>query len=402
MALSRTLILLLVVAPLAGAAELTTLDNKKATGEIVGFKADGLVFRNGAADETYEYTKLDAVTLNNNPGDPPGKWIEVELIDGTNFRCTDFRIKKKTAVLTLATKNGPGQMLEFPANNVLYMIRDLSDPKYNQAFRNILSKRGKLDKWIVESKDKTTLDGLDGTFSDGDEKGEIIQFEIVGQPKTPIQFTTLYGAIFSSPPEIQVAQTVCRVIDLNKNVLNARSIKLTEQKSVIIETTTGVKIEYPALTAIAKFDFSAGAMRFLSALNPIKVEMSDPVGLPPEPYRRDRSLDNDMIRIEKTPYTRGLAIHSKTVLTYDLAGQYKIFQALAGIDDCVEGENEVTLTIETDLAAKPLFKEVFKKGETKPKQLNLNVLNVKQLKITVESNFLVGGQLDLAEAKVLK
>ena len=38
-----------------------------------------------------------------------------------------------------------------------------------------------------------------------------------------------------------------------------------------------------------------------------------------------------------------------------------------------------------------------------PKALNLAVLNVKQLRITVESDFLdLGNQVDLVDAKVLK
>jgi hypothetical protein len=401
MACYRILPLVLLIVPLAHAAELATLDNKKATGEIAGFTADGVKFKSGGMEQVYEYTKLESITIIPNAGDPGlgAKGIEVELIDGTLFHCSDFRIKNKTAIITLAAKTGPGRIVEFPASNILYMIRDISDPKINQAFRNLLLKRGRVDMWIIKGTD--TLDAVEGTFGDGDDKGEIITFQIRDRPKNPIQFTTLYGAIFS-PSDVKVAQTVCKVIDADKNVLNAKAISLTSTSGVLIETTTGVKVEYPALNAIAKFDFSAGAMRYLSAMSPTKVDMTSADGLPPEVYRRDRSLDNDSIRIDKVPYTRGLAIHSRTVLTYDLAGQYKIFSALAGIDDCVEGENEVTLTISSNLNAKPLFKEVFKKGQTKSKLLNLNVLNVKELTITVESNFLVGGQLDLADARVLK
>lgn len=401
MAILRVLPLVLFIVPLANAADLATLDNRKAAGEITGFTPTGVKFTSGGMEEVHEYTKLESITILQNLGElGPGKGIEVELIDGTLFRCADFKIRNKTAVVTLAAKTGTGPTIEFPASNILYMARDLNDPKLNQAFRNILSKRGKLDLWIIKGTD--TLDALEGTFGDGDDKGEIITFQIKDQPKSPIQFTSLYGFIFSAPTEVKVAQTICRVIDAEKNILNAKSIAFTDKKSVVIETTTGVKVEYPALTSIAKFDFSAGAMRYLSAMTPIKVELTSADGLEPEVYRRDRNLDNQEIKIDGKPYARGLALHSKTVLTYDLGGQYKIFQALAGIDDCVEGENVVTLTIEGDLNAKPLFKEVFEKGRTKTKMLNLNVLNVKQLRITVESNFLVGGQLDLADAKVLK
>ena len=57
-------------------------------------------------------------------------------------------------------------------------------------------------------------------------------------------------------------------------------------------------------------------------------------------------------------------------------------------------------TIEADF--KPVFKQVIKKGDP-PKPLNLTVLNVKELRITVESDFLdLGNQIDLADAKLLK
>ena len=77
-----------------------------------------------------------------------------------------------------------------------------------------------------------------------------------------------------------------------------------------------------------------------------------------------------------------------------------LIEAIAGVDDSVEGDSKVTLTIEGDL--KPLFTGIIKKGD-KPKLLNLPVLNVKELRITVESDFLdLGNQVDLGGAKVRK
>ena len=78
----RVCCLLLVAAPVASAADLLTLDNKKATGEITGFTAEGLTFKAGASEETYEYTKLDAVTLNANPADPAPGGMSKGLIFG--------------------------------------------------------------------------------------------------------------------------------------------------------------------------------------------------------------------------------------------------------------------------------------------------------------------------------
>jgi hypothetical protein len=256
-----------------------------------------------------------------------------------------------------------------------------------------------------------TLDAIPGTFGDGDAQGEAVNFVIEAKnEKVAIQLSRVYGMILSPPSGAQAAQTVCRVIDAQENVLYAKSVavfKHAEKKGGVeetvtgldVETVTGVRIKYPSLDMINKLDFSAGAVKYLSDLNPDKVEISSNVGTA-EAYRRDRNLDNEEIKIAQKRYSKGLALHSRTVLTYGLGGNYKVFEAVVGVDDCVEGESNAKLTIEADL--KPIFTGVIKKGD-KPKVLNLAILNVKELRITVESEFLdLGNQVDLGGARVLK
>ena len=96
-----------------------------------------------------ELTKLDAVELAPIAAADPkstAKIILVEMVDGSQFRCSEFKIKNKTAVLTLL---GSGLTVQAPASLLLYMVRDLSDPKIEQAFRGIVSKRSKRDIWVV-------------------------------------------------------------------------------------------------------------------------------------------------------------------------------------------------------------------------------------------------------------
>lgn len=398
MAPIRTLLLLCSVVSLAPAAELITLDGKKSTGEIVSIDAKQVVFKTAIGTEKYESTTLSSIEIIANPKDPIAgkKSIEVELVDGSQFRCSEFKITGKTAALTLL---GSRQTIELPASTLLYMIRDVGDPKLNQAFRGFLSKRGKRDLWILLKKNES-LDVLEGTFGDGDDKGEAINFELaLNGTKNLVPFSRIHGMVFNQPPTVEVSQTVCKVIDANKNAIFARSFAITDNKKLIVETVMGVKIEYPSIDSIARFDFGAGSLRYLSNLDPVKVEQTSTDG-PAEPYRRDRNLDNEEIKIGGVKFAKGLALHSRTILTYDLRGEYKLFQAVAGVDDCVEGESKATLTIEADF--KPVFKQVIKRGD-KPVPLNLAVLNVKQLRITVESDFLdLGNQIDLADAKVRK
>ncbi len=408
MALLRTLILLFGIVSLShaqlkapdkkkptGQVELVALDGKKLSGEIVAIDSKELVFKTvSGANQTFELTKLDFIQIGKESGAPP-KGIEVELIDGSQFHCSDFEIKDKSATLTLL---GSNLVVELPIATLLYMVRDVSDPKVNQAFRGILTKRGKRDIWIIQKPDGS-IDGVSGTFGDGDAKGENIGFEHeANSQKISIQTSRIFGMIFNPPP-MPVAQTVCKVIDVNKNAIFAKSLTISPSRAFTVESLTGVKVAYTDPEAVAKLDFSAGSVLYLSSAEPIKVEQSDTSGTP-EPYRRDRNLDNNDLKINNTKYPRGLALHSRTVLTYDLGGKYKRFEATAGVDDCVEGESKATLIIEADF--KEVFKGVILKGRP-PTPLSLAVLNVKQLRITVDSDFLdLGNQVDLVDAKVLK
>jgi NPCBM/NEW2 domain len=382
-------------ASLSTAAELTTLDGKKSKGDILSIDGKHLILKTAGGNEEFEIAKLDSVSFAAAASIVPAKAIQVELVDGSQFRCSEFKIKNKMAVLTLL---GSNLTVELPASLLLYMIRDLSDPKIEQAFRGIFLKRGRRDIWIIAK--NGTLDGVNGTFGDGDPAGGSISFQFeAGDQKRDMQMSRIFGMIFNPPPTLTAA-TVCRVTDTDNNVIYAKSLTVTEKGGLLIETVTDVKITYPAMSLIAKIDFSAGSMLYLSNANPAKVEMSSTEGAP-EPYRKDRNLDNGELKIAAKAYSKGLALHSRTMLTYDLGGKYKLFQAVAGIDDSVEGEDcKVTLTIEAD--SKSIFKQVIKKGD-QPKTLSLAVLNVKELRIIVESDFLdLGNQVDLADAKLLK
>ena len=109
---------------------------------------------------------------------------------------------------------------------------------------------------------------------------------------------------------------------------------------------------------------------------------------------------------KKEAYPKGLTLHAKTMITYELKGQYKVFRSIVGVDADPEttAPSQVKITIDDSGAGVNLFRGVVKKGD-KPLELNLNVQNVDRLRITVESDGSVtdlGNQVSLANARVLK
>ena len=77
-------------------------------------------------------------------------------------------------------------------------------------------------------------------------------------------------------------------------------------------------------------------MLYLSNPDPIKVEQTSTEGVP-EPYRRDRNLDNNELKINNKNLPR--ACPALPYRAYLRPGrQIQAISGDAGVDDCVEGD----------------------------------------------------------------
>lgn len=422
MNLPRTLLALVTLAPAAAAAELTTLDGKKLTGDIVGISGNELTFKSPTGEEKFLVTTINSVTLGPTPrGFETGKpHTTVELIDGTFFRCANVTIKGESVELKLLPPSGatpmtPARTITMPLRPALYAVnREAGNLKLEQDFRNLVRGRGRNDLFVFkkqvtndQGKEVDALDATAGTFGPGDATGENIAFTQGGGKEAPIRWNRVAGMIFNqrfeSPPP-----ALCKVIDADGHELVAAAVARTE-KGYAVTTVAGVKVDLTA-AQVSKFDFAAGSVKFLSDLDPVALEES---GTDPEHYQRDKNLDKQPIRILIDPkadrvetYPKGLTLKAKTMITYELKGQYKVFRAIVGVDADKQNEatSQVKVTIDDAGAGVNLFKGSVKRGD-KPLDLNLNVTNVDRLKITVESDATVtdlGNQVSLGNARVLK
>ena len=428
MSLPRTLLAVALLAPPAAAAELATLDGKKLTGEIVNIAGNELTFKTTAgAEEKFLVTTLHSVTVGPAPRavDAGTRHTTVELIDGSLFRCAEITIKDQSVELKLLPPAGPGapkgspRTLTVPLRPAVYAVnREAGDLKLEQDFRELLRQRSTHDRWVTKRKTTTNegkevdrLDAVEGTFGSADAGAETIQFKFAATGGAPakdseLRMSRVSGMILwqkvESPPP-----ALCKVIDVDGHELVAQAVARTDQ-GYAVTTVAGVKVDL-AGNQVSKFDFAAGALKFLSDLEPVALEES---GTDPEHYQKDKTLDKQPIRLVLDPkagtkevFPKGLTLKAKTIVTYELKGQYKVFRAMAGVADDPENfaPSQVKVTID-DAAGANLWTGKVKKGD-KPIDLNLNVTNVDRLKITVESDGTVtdlGNQVSLGNARVLK
>ena len=116
------------------------------------------------------------------------------------------------------------------------------------------------------------------------------------------------------------------------------------------ETLFGQKIALP-LSSVLALDVLAGKATYLSDLKTKKVEQSGFLGVA-WPLSNDRTVHGDALRV-KTSFgevtaDKGLGTRPRTVLTYDLGGKYRRFEALVGLDPATAIRTKVAVRILVD------------------------------------------------------
>jgi hypothetical protein len=314
------------------------------------------------------------------------------------MRCGKFLTPGANIEMTLAAAEGgkSGPVVQAPLSAVAWLLQDAHDPAVLQEWQEkYLAKKTNED--ILKIKTANGAQRLDGTFGNGDAKGERIDFRLGQRPFAP-DLARVLGMVFIRKPGDDQPPPLCKVHDLYQNVLAAAKFEVSDA-GIAVTTVAGARVTYPK-ALLLRADFSGDKVAFLSDLQPVQVvEKSSLDNV--EHYRRDRNLDDGPLRLGGVSYAKGLALHSRTDLIYDLEGKYKEFRTVLGVDDNVGGDGNAVVRIEGD--GRELFRGVVSRKD-KPRPLVLEIKGVKQLRIAVGSEGLLelGDHVDLADAKVSK
>jgi hypothetical protein len=392
-----------LVAATAAGAELSTLNGKKYKGELVSVTADVLTFRTDVGAVGVSVKELFAVEFGNKVAAPAkgAKYDEIELIDGSVIRCSQFKIRTKAVEPALFP--GPGDAappkVVLPLDNLFSILRGADDPKNRDEWKKLLAGRGKRDQFVVKRGEG--FEPVSGTVIEGDDDGDAITFERESGERTTFKLIRATGGlVFNQPPRGVIPPTVCKVVDVFGNVLTAKAVELAGS-GLKVTTVSGATAEYPSLSGVGKLDFSQGNVAYLSDLDP---QVTAPEPVPGEPYftyLRDKTNENAPLKLDGQTFGKGLWVFPDTTLTYAPNGDYREFKAVVGVDESVQvASSAVRLVIEAD--GKVVFSEVIRRKD-KARPLNLDVKGVKQLKITVEREGLyLGNQVNLADARFQK
>jgi hypothetical protein len=167
-----------------------------------------------------------------------------------------------------------------------------------------------------------------------------------------------------------------------------------------IRTAWGARVAVP-LESVGRLMVQNGRFQFLSDLRPVEARQT-PYLDAPRPHRVNGSVAGGPLRLGGTRFSRGLGVHARSDLTYELASGYKTFAAIIGVDAAVGGAGSVFFRVLGD--DRVLFESPILRGGDAPLAIRVDVRGVLLLRLIVDyaDNGDLADHADWANAHLLR
>ncbi len=285
------------------------------------------------------------------------------------------------------------------------------NPSFTQQWTTFLKRDAEKDNLVVAKRDGSGLDFLAGIVSNV--TATQVEFLLDGET-IPVPAERVYGIVFARTKNIATPATI-QLSSAVGDVLAAKSITLQgDQFKAELAWGQAVSI---ALNSVQKIDLSSGRIQFLSDM-PALAERFD--GVDPEnslftglidadqqkllfgPQRNTTIERQSRLRLRGREFSKGLCIHSRTEMQWDLQKKFSAMECLVGIDDEVafNGSHVVSLKISGD--GNVLFEKLITTTDD-PLPLRLSLDGISTLTVLVDfgDGSSVCDWLDIADAKLV-
>jgi hypothetical protein len=142
----------------------------------------------------------------------------------------------------------------------------------------------------------------------------------------------------------------------------------------------GSPVKIP-LASITTIDFVNGRVTFLTDLKPARVEQTPYFGRV-IPYRINQSLTGEPIVLSDGPCPRGIAVHSRCVLQYDVSGGFDRFKTKLGFEQPDGQPGRVLARVLGD--TKVLYENPDARGDQPPIDIDVPLTGVKTLVLEID------------------
>jgi hypothetical protein len=219
-----------------------------------------------------------------------------------------------------------------------------------------------------------SLDAQSGSFVYGD------------RPRS-FQNDNVYGFVFAVG--IAKPDAFPLTVELAEGSSFSGALETSGAENVNVRASFGLHVSAP-LNQVKRLLFRSPRVVYVSDLKPASERVEGQVHRP-WPVRKDRSASAKSLSIAGRVFDKGLGVHSRTELSYQIAGDYESFVATIGIDDAVRPRGSVVFRVSGD--GRELFDSGEVRGSDPPRDIQVDVKDVKSLTLAVD----YGEALDVSD-----
>jgi hypothetical protein len=277
--------------------------------------------------------------------------------------------------LTLTTPWG--ERVDLPMTRILGVYLGMPDHKESpESFAKRLKARGDTDLLLARSKDGEIV-AINGVIEGA--KANKLTFVYQEKPRS-LPLKMVEGLILAARPAPKPPTEVRPTFTLGGGMAISGKWLAIEATSWKIETPWGQTLKLPS-AEVRHVRFQGGQMTYLSDLEPSQVEETPYFGRKVA-YRKDVNLAGGPLKLDGQVIEKGLAVHSRTALTYDLDRRYVTFETLVGFDDAGKKKGRVDCRIFAD--GKEIYANPDLRADAPPIPLKLPVAGAEQLKLVID------------------
>jgi hypothetical protein len=239
--------------------------------------------------------------------------------------------------------------------------------------QDVLITRGPEDATSVRGR-LERLDAERGTFA-------------FGERTRAFQADKIYGVVFAVGAAKRAAYPV--TVELVDGSVVSGSLERADAERLAVATSVGPTVEMKVVEVV-NLRVRSPRVVYLSDLTPTG-ERTEGMLHRPWPVRKDRSVSARPLSMGGRVFDKGLGVHSRTELDYQLDRGYESLVATIGIDDLVRPAGSVVFRVLGD--GKVLFDSAVLTGKDPPRDVNVNVVGVSLLTLVID----YGDELDLSD-----
>jgi hypothetical protein len=410
MSVFLSILLLAATTGALGDATVATLDGRTVAGRVTAWNAKELTIA-GDNDVKLSAHELLDIRWPREKANAPAA-LSIELVDGTRIAYATFTLTDQKATITGGHFAKPMTV----SRDVIKLIElQPTNAAIEAALGQIQQKNPAGDSLVVTKQNAQSMDYITGTMDDVTE--DQVKFNWDGE-NVPIKRSRVAAIVVYQPKNRPLPEAVCEFTLTDGSRVAVRELQLKDDR-LQVKTPAGIELDLP-LSDLERANFSAGKIAYLSDLKPTDVRWTPRVALPAgaaavSQYGQPRNdisysgsplsllWKDDVARSRRDvrTYNKGLAIRSRTEMTYRIPAGMKRFIATAGIDPLSASQGNVTLTVRGDdrvLWQGPID------GKGSPVEIDVELQSAHRLQLVVDygENLDYGDRLHLAEARLTK